>query len=384
MSDNISHRTIDAFLQALAAWTERESSFSVMTWCRNVLGPRVLSHPSLSAKDRALLVALAMRLVSMPTGPCPRCDTQRALAPAPRSAHMPLGLRVCCSTGCSLHRGQTRVTYGTILEGIAYDKFIPWLLLYAAEYPTRVIDAELCLPEKQQRQWRQWLQRLFDWDLSSGPWEMRLIIGGLGIVVEIDESHISRSKPQSAPFRRARLAERRDAARVERWVWGAVERAGRAAGGQATVVLLDVDLDHPRGAPALREVLLRCVAPGSRIVHDDWGAYRALDWATLPFTHDVRSVVNHSKEIKNVFGEHTNHIEGVWSSLKRWLRFRCGGLLPSSVSSLEGFLLEWLWRQRYVGSSGQMARHMVQMIHEHSSFEAEMTLLPETMDSDTD
>jgi hypothetical protein len=56
--------------------------------------------------------------------------------------------------------------------------------------------------------------------------------------------------------------------RTARWVWGAVERAGRSAGGQVAVTLLAADLDHPRGAAALRDALLRHVAPGSRIIHD--------------------------------------------------------------------------------------------------------------------
>jgi hypothetical protein len=217
-----------------------------------------------------------------------------------------------------------------------------------------------------------------------GPWHDRAYVGGVGIIVEIDESHISRCKPQSAPFRAARMAERREAGRTARWVWGAVERAGRSAGGQAAVTLLAADLDHPRGAPALRDALLRHVAPGSRIIHDDWGAYRAMDWDSLPFAHDIRSVDNHPKEITNVFGEHTNHIEGFWSSLKRWLRRGCGGLLPTSVSCLEGYIVEWLWRQRHTGTSGAVARQMVQLLREYSDFGDDLLLPAPTDHSETD
>ncbi len=108
--------------------------------------------------------------------------------------------------------------------------------------------------------------------------------------------------------------------------------------------LLPSNVAKPRGAAALRAALLRFVRPGSRIVHDDWGAYRAMDWTTLPFAHDARSVVNHSKEIKNRFGQHTNHIEAVWSSFKRWLRRRLGGRLNSSL--LPGYISEFLWLAR--------------------------------------
>ncbi len=75
--------------------------------------------------------------------------------------------------------------------------------------------------------------------------------------------------------------------------------------------------------------LLATVAPGSRILHDDWGAYRALPWSSLPYEHSPRSVVNHSKEIRNIFGESTNHVEALWSSLKRWWRAHHGGRMPT-------------------------------------------------------
>jgi hypothetical protein len=130
--------------------------------------------------------------------------------------------------------------------------------------------------------------------------------------------------------------------------------------------------------------LLRHVAPGSRVVHDDWGAYRAIEWETLPFTHDVRSVVNHSKEIKNMFGEHTCHIEGVWSSLKVWLRARYGGYLPKSVSSIEGSIIEWLWRQRHAGATGPLTRQLISMVFEHAAVEDQLALRAPTEDSDTD
>ena len=48
------------------------------------------------------------------------------------------------------------------------------------------------------------------------------------------------------------------------------------------------------------------------ILHDDWGAYCAMDWDSLPFTHSPASVVNHSKEIVNLWGMNTNRIDSVW------------------------------------------------------------------------
>ena len=90
-----------------------------------------------------------------------------------------------------------------------------------------------------------------------------------------------------------------------------------------------------------------------KVVHDDWGAYQALSWQDLPFGHSARDVVNHSKEAKNIFGRHTNAIEAVWSSLKRWLRARYGGKIPSGSPTLELAIAEFAWRHR-LGEGGEI------------------------------
>ncbi len=45
-----------------------------------------------------------------------------------------------------------------------------------------------------------------------------------------------------------------------------------------------------------------------------------------------------------MFGEHTNHIEGVWSALKRWPR-QHAGRIPDTEASLVGYIHEFVWRQ---------------------------------------
>ena len=62
-------------------------------------------------------------------------------------------------------------------------------------------------------------------------------------------------------------------------------------------------IDQARGAIELKSVLLRTLRPGTRVIHDDWGAYRHLRWLGLPLEHDPLScVVAHKNEIKNAFG----------------------------------------------------------------------------------
>jgi hypothetical protein len=166
-------------------------------------------------------------------------------------------------------------------------------------------------------------------------------VGGPGVRVEIDETLIQRGKPRSHPFQVARRSRKRH----QLWLWGAVAGDRGYEHGEVAFVALD-SLDHPRGRDALQAALLATVRPGSIVIHDDWGAYRALQWSALPFQHGPRNTVNHSKEIKNVFGEHTNHIEAVWSALKRWLRRRGGGRIVTDQMDLSALTWEFVWRRR--------------------------------------
>ena len=68
-------------------------------------------------------------------------------------------------------------------------------------------------------------------------------------------------------------------------------------------------------------------------------------WSTNDLIHEI---VNHSKgEITNVNGFTTNHIEGKWSSMKRWLKKLNGGKLPSCKDRgvWNNILWEYTWRK---------------------------------------
>jgi len=263
-------------------------------------------------------------------------------------------------------------------------QFLPWVFFYGCGYSSDVLATELQVHVNTLRSWRFWLQNPFAWDLTIGVPLTRKIVDGLGIRVQIDASHLLRAKPQSAPFGRACAAQIRAGEQQARWVWGAQEGAERDAGGQCVIILLDADLDQPCGAAALRQALLENVAAGSRIIHDDWGAYRALDWESLPFLHDARSVVNHSKDIKNIYGENTNHIEGVWGSLKRWLRFRCHGQLPRWARILEGYIVEFLWRQCHAFDKTAVIAALCALMREYGNTNADPCTPHADNDSDRD
>jgi transposase-like protein len=119
------------------------------------------------------------------------------------------------------------------------------------------------------------------------------VIGGPGVIVEIDESKFGKRK-----YNRGH--------RVEGvWVIGGVERTGNR--------LMFAEVVEQRDAATLLDVISRHVAAGS-IVHTDlWRGYAQLE-AQLDFQHRT---VNHSQHFVNPDdGTHTNTIEGTWNGIK--------------------------------------------------------------------
>jgi len=144
------------------------------------------------------------------------------------------------------------------------------------------------------------------------------IIGGDGIVVEIDESKFGKHKYN--------CGHRVDGV----WVIGGVERTNER--------LMFAEVVERRDASTLIEVISRHIAPGS-IVHTDlWRGYNDLT-ETLDVEHRM---VNHSQHFVNPLdGTHTLTIEGTWNGIKMKIapRKRCR-------ESIEEHLLEFIWRRK--------------------------------------
>ena len=148
MGDYMSYATVEDFVQMLSMWAETVDKFTISSWEQHVMMPHIASHPCASRRDRAILAALAFGIISIPTGPCPRCSSPRmlrSLRPS-RQNLRPLGIEVWCSVLCPWN--ESSVTARTIFDGIAVDKFLPWLLLYASEYQPRVLALELDKPRQ--------------------------------------------------------------------------------------------------------------------------------------------------------------------------------------------------------------------------------------------
>lgn len=147
------------------------------------------------------------------------------------------------------------------------------------------------------------------------------LIGGPGIVVEIDESKFGKRK-----YNRGK--------RVEGcWVFGGIERGtGRCFFTRVA----------DRSAETLIPIIQAHIAPGSTIISDCWKAYSKL--SELGYVHQT---VNHSKTFKDkITGACTNTIEGQWHLLK--------SSLPTNGTSktlLDSYFAEYCVRSKYLRHS---------------------------------
>lgn len=139
------------------------------------------------------------------------------------------------------------------------------------------------------------------------------LIGGWGMIVQIDEALIGRRK-----YNRGRVVP-------GSWVVGLIDSSGN---------LRLVKVADRRGE-TLKDLILKYVARGSVIHTDGWSGYSGLD--DLGYTHKR---VNHSEEFVAVDGTHTQRIESQWRKLRR--KFSRGGIRHDDIGE---HLCEYVWRE---------------------------------------
>ncbi|QQP53430.1 Putative LOC101846883, partial [Caligus rogercresseyi] len=130
-----------------------------------------------------------------------------------------------------------------------------------------------------------------------------IVLGGPGLVVEIDESKFGRRK-----YNRGRLVE-------GHWVFGGVERES----GKCFIVEVE-----DRRENTLLTILQQYVAPGTTIMFDGWASYRRIP--DLGMTHltviHSRNFVDPLITVVSVEEVHAEdgsyeHIKGIFSVLPR-------------------------------------------------------------------
>ena len=144
------------------------------------------------------------------------------------------------------------------------------------------------------------------------------IIGGVGHIVQIDETLLSRRK-----YNRGRMYP-------PIWLFGGIDTQTKE------IFLVPV---ITRNADTLIPIIQRHVIPGTTIVSDCWGAYNRL--GELGYVHRT---VNYSRNfVDPVTGAHTNSVECLWSKLKYRNKKECG----TSRRLLHTYLAEYQWRRLY-------------------------------------
>jgi hypothetical protein len=146
------------------------------------------------------------------------------------------------------------------------------------------------------------------------------MIGGHGIIVEIDECKLGKRK-----YHRGH--------RVEGvWVIGGIEKT------QQKRIFIEAIAD--RSAQTLRSVIIRHVRELSIIRTDLWRGYNL---EGLNMTHQT---VNHSENfVDPITGVHTNTIEGFWNGLKYHIAPR-----NRNQNDIDEHLLEEIWRRKHQGN----------------------------------
>ena len=153
--------------------------------------------------------------------------------------------------------------------------------------------------------------------VASDIQEEDTVIGGPGIVVEIDESKFGKRK-----YHRGH--------RVEGvWVFGGVERTP-----ERKIFAVKVE---DRSAETLIPIILRHIRRGSIIYSDMWRGYNTLN--QLGYEH---LTVNHTANFRDPeTGACTDSIEGSWGSMKSKIPSR-----NTVHDEIDDHLFEFIWRRK--------------------------------------
>ena len=148
-------------------------------------------------------------------------------------------------------------------------------------------------------------------------------IGGVGHIVEIDESKIGKRK-----YNRGRMVE-------GSWILGMIDCT-------TGDFRLEICPDNKRDKQTLNTLIRKHVLPGTEIHTDEWKGY--VDLEKLGYIHKT---VNHSVNFVNPKdGTNTQKIESNWRPLKA--RLARGGVKPDHMAD---HLAEYLWRKRCQNSN---------------------------------
>jgi transposase-like protein len=224
-----------------------------------------------------------------------------------------------CKKSCGFSKS---ITSDSMFEGshLKIEKIVLLMYMWCKEHMQKNIVEELGINKNTCSQWCNKFRERCEYAME----EENEIIGGVdengnSIDVEIDESLFFKRK-----FNRGRLGR-------PIWVFGAFERNS----GKCFFVPVE-----QRNATTLLGIINLRIRSGSRIISDQWAAYRSL--TTHP-NYEYASV-NHTFNFvsSNDSSIHTQNIENLWCHVKRKLRIQFG----TSEDFFESYFFEFMWRKK--------------------------------------
>jgi transposase-like protein len=202
-----------------------------------------------------------------------------------------------------------------------------WLL----KVPQRSIETITSCDSKSVQAFHEHFRQL----VGSALREEDCIVGGDGIIVEVDESKFSKRK-----YHRGHAVD-------GAWILGGVERTA-----EKRIFLVQVP---DRSASTLLNILAEHIRPRSIVMTDLWRGYIGM----AESLNVVHQTVNHSVEFVDWHtGACTNSIEGTWNGVKLSITPR-----QRSKKIIDNCLLEYIWRRLNKGSLWESLLNAMRDVH---------------------
>ena len=218
-------------------------------------------------------------------------------------------------------------------RGKTYDQ-----IMNACCIPSDPSYAENGMSRSTVAKWNQYFRYICGMDYEINKTQ----IGGVNVIIEIDESMFGKCK-----FGKGDRNKRR-----RKWMFGGVCRV-------TGMGFMELCPGNKRTKASLWPIIQDNIAPGSTIYSDGWRSYRR-----LPSLGYVHRWIDHSKHYvdPNDPSLNTNKIEGFWGNFKRWL--------PSSGPyNLAEYTKTYLWFQQRKIRNEDPFWCLVNLIKENNSAE---------------
>lgn len=241
---------------------------------------------------------------------------------------------------CSFCKSRTSIRKGSIFEGshLSLSNILMIIYFMSAGILQKTISEMLNISERSIVEWEAKLRNVYTRKLHS----IDMQLGGQDIVVQVDESVISRAKPTRNVHARPRSTQ---------WVFGMFDTTRHIG-----VIRLVPD----RSREALLPIIQWICRPGTIIRSDGWAAYVGVE--ELGFRHQV--VVHERHFTDPITGWHTNNVENYWKRCKAKLKHICGAarhIIPS-------YLDEFMWHERYGTLFFELFYHIILHIAEQTNY----------------